>query len=112
MFETFEQYIKDKVSISTKDLEHLRSTSEIRRLTKGEHLLKEGEVWKWRAFIIKGLLRTYRTDNNGNEHTIRFAMEDWWVGDGESYHSGEPSVYNIDTLENSEVLLWKRNHEF
>src|SRR6218665_2905207 len=41
---------------------------------------------------------------------VRLGVEDWWMGDRESWVMGKPSVYNIDAWENTEVLLvTKRN---
>ena len=48
-------------------------------------------------------------DNKGNEHIIQFAIEDWWVSDLNSFLSGSPSKYNIDALQNSEVLLLEKS---
>jgi CRP-like cAMP-binding protein len=31
-------------------------------------------------------------------------MEDWWIGDMYSFLSGNPSAFNIDCLEDTEVL--------
>lgn len=55
--------------------------------------------------MIKGWLRNYRVSEDGNEHILRFAIENWWVSDPESYNNGTPSKNNIDALENSEMIL-------
>lgn len=39
---------------------------------------------------------------------MRFAVEDWWAGDRESYTTGQPSKFNIDALEDSELMMWKK----
>lgn len=44
-------------------------------------------------------------DNNGMKHVIQFAIENWWISDRESVATGIPSKYNIDALEDSELLL-------
>ena len=55
-------------------------------------------------FIVKGLARTYRVDEKGQEHIIRFTPEDWWAGDLASLLGQIPTIYNIDCLEDTEVL--------
>jgi CRP-like cAMP-binding protein len=40
---------------------------------------------------------------------MQFAIEDWWISDLQSYLSGLPAVYNIDALQNSEVLLLEKS---
>jgi len=106
--DVFRNYINEKVAVSETELDRIKTLSSAVTLRRKEHLLKEGETWKYRAFVNKGLLRTYRTDENGQEHTISFAVENWWVGDGESYISEKPTVYNIEALDPSEIICWKK----
>ena len=68
-------------------------------------MLSEGEVCKYTAFVVKGCLRLYTIDNKGKEHIMQFAPENWWISDMDSFAKGTPSVYFIDALEDSEVLL-------
>ena len=39
---------------------------------------------------------------------MRFAPENWWTLEPESYNNQIPTRYNIEALEESEVLLWRR----
>ena len=36
---------------------------------------------------------------------MQFATEGWWIADMASFLSGEDSIYNIEALEDSEMLL-------
>jgi hypothetical protein len=38
------------------------------------------------AFVEKGVLRSYSTDDKGNEHTMQFAFEGWWISDLSSFY--------------------------
>ncbi|MEJ7683074.1 MAG: Crp/Fnr family transcriptional regulator [Segetibacter sp.] len=60
---------------------------------------------KYTAFVEKGILRSYTVDNKGAEHILQFALEGWWVADLYSYLTNEPSLFNIDALEDCELLL-------
>lgn len=108
MFDKFSHYLKEKVTITDDDILKVKTASKEVRLQKGDYLLKEGQHWKFQAFVSRGLLRTFRTDDNGQAHIVRFAQEDWWAGDGESYLTGQPSIYNIDALEATEIVLWDK----
>lgn len=55
--------------------------------------------------MVKGCLRLYRIDQEGVEHVLRFAAENWWISDQESYRTGHPAKSHIDALESSEVIL-------
>jgi len=47
----------------------------------------------------------YTVGEDGVEHIVRFAVENWWISDRESYNNGYPSKCNIDALENSKIIL-------
>ncbi len=74
-------------------------------LKKKAFLLRENEVCRHSAFVIKGCLRGYTVDENGFEHILQFAPPDWWIADMYSLLSGQPGNLLIDALEDTEVLL-------
>jgi CRP-like cAMP-binding protein len=76
-----------------------------KKLKKRQYFLQEGDASKYTAFVEKGLLRTYTVDEKGGEHILQFAQEGWWMGDMYSFLTGEPSTYNIEALEDCELLL-------
>lgn len=61
------------------------------------------------AFVNSGCLRAYSVDHKGEEHIIQFAIEDWWISDLNSFLTGSPATYNIDAIQNSEVLLLEKS---
>ncbi|WP_264536670.1 Crp/Fnr family transcriptional regulator [Flavobacterium sp. N1736] len=105
MFAVFQKYLQDKASFTDQEMELITSVSKIKKLRKRHYLLQEGDIWKFNAFVCKGFLRTYFVDDKGGEHIMNFAPENYWTGDRESLTNGSPSKYNIDALEDSEVLL-------
>lgn len=50
------------------------------------------------------MLRAYSTDDNGREHIIQFAKEDWWISDYQAYFNQSKSTINIACLEETEVF--------
>lgn len=105
MFEVFRKYLDNRINISDEDFNYIISFASIKRLRKKQYLLQEGDVWKYNAFILKGCMRVYTVDDKGLEHTLSFAVENWWTGDRESLLSGQPARFNLDAIEDSEVLL-------
>jgi CRP-like cAMP-binding protein len=74
--------------------------------------LQEGDVCKFTAFVEKGALRMYSLDEKGGEHILQFAMEEWHIADLYSFLTGEPSTYNIEAMEDCElVLISKQSHD-
>ncbi len=83
-----------------------------KKLRKKQYLLQEGDVCKSIAFVSKGVLKAYSADANGNEHIIQFGLEGWIISDLYSFLTGEPATYNIDAIEDAElVLISKSAHE-
>ncbi|MGZ3901535.1 MAG: Crp/Fnr family transcriptional regulator, partial [Bacteroidia bacterium] len=83
----------------------LADTFHVKKYKRKQFLLEAGEPSKYTYFVKNGCVRTYYTDKDGEEHVISFSIEDWWAGDIASFTTGEPSVFSIDTLEDSEVLM-------
>jgi CRP-like cAMP-binding protein len=76
-----------------------------KKIRRHQFLVQEGEVCKFFAFVNNGCLRQYTIDQKGEEHVVQFAVEDWWISDMYSALTGEPATFNIDALEDSELLL-------
>jgi CRP-like cAMP-binding protein len=93
------------ISVSDEDFEIIYCHFSYKRIRKRQYFLQEGEVCKYFAFILKGAMRQYYIDEKGAEHFIQLAIENWWVGDRESWVKHSPSRYNIDAWEDSEILL-------
>jgi len=53
----------------------------------------------------------YMLDENGKEHNLQFAIENWWIGDIASFHSEEPSRLNVEAIENSIILQIKKEDQ-
>jgi CRP-like cAMP-binding protein len=79
------------------------------KLRKRQYLLQEGNCCKHFAFIVKGAMRQYSIDEKGVEHIVRLGVENWWMGDRESWVMQSPSFYNIDAWENTDMLLITRS---
>ena len=74
-------------------------------------LLQEGEVSKKAYFIVKGCLRLW-FNNKGNDITFQFFFENEGVSSIESFNTGEPSLFSIESVEPSIVYeLNKANYK-
>jgi CRP-like cAMP-binding protein len=108
MFAEFEKYIREHTSVTDNDIKLFRETAVERTMRRKDFLLREGEICRYKAFVSKGFLRTYRTTENGNEHIMQFSPENCWTTDPESLENLTPSVCNIDALELTEVVMWTK----
>ncbi len=104
MHDSILKHVAKFIRLNEEEQAFFLSLLKFRKLRKRQYFLQEGDVSKHEAFILKGCLRTYEVDENGNEHILSFATEDWWVGDLYSFFTGLPSSYNIDALEATEIV--------
>ena len=108
MIDIFRKYLADKITLSDQEFELIESVIVFKKLRKRQYFLQEGDVCHFSAFVCKGLLRYYYVDKKGQEYIMQFAPENYWISDRESMASGMPSKYNIDAIEDSEILLLKK----
>lgn len=111
MFERLFQNLAEKVQLTEEEKELTKTFFLPKKLRKRQYLLQEGDVAKYVAFVEKGILRSYTVDEKGGEHILQFAFEGWWIGDAYSMLTNEPSQYNIDALEDCELLLLSKTAE-
>jgi CRP-like cAMP-binding protein len=111
MFELLFEKFDEKVKLTEEEKQLSRSFFIPKKLRKKQYFLQEGDVCKYVAFVEKGLLRSYTVNDKGIEHIIQFAYEGWWIADQFSFLSGEPSVYNIEAMEDCELLLLTKEAE-
>jgi len=105
-FEAFFDYIQ-KISgklLSEDDKHLLTAHFKSRKLRKRQYFLQEGDVCKYIGFIVKGSARTFTVDEKGHEHILKLSVENWWLTDFESFYRLTPSRFNIEALEDLEVL--------
>ena len=105
MFDLLHQKFQEKIRLTEDEFNYCKSLFLPKKLRKRQYLLQEGDVCKYQAFVEKGILRSYTIDDKGSEHILQFASEGWWMADLSSFLTGEPSVFNIDGLEDAELLL-------
>jgi CRP-like cAMP-binding protein len=105
MFDLLYKKITAITSLSEEELAYFKTLFVFKKLRKRQYFLQEGDVCKYQAFVVKGLLRSYTVDEKGSEHILQFASEGWWMADLSSYLTTEPSFLNIDALEDVELLL-------
>lgn len=70
---------------------------------KNEYLLREGQYVHSLGFLITGALRTFYTDEKGNEISFLLQTDDSFFGDFGSYLLESPSRLNIQAIEPCEI---------
>ena len=71
-------------------------------VSKGEVLLKEGQVCRQFYFILTGCLRSFSLEE-GREINLKFYFEDDFACDFESFRKEEPAQFYIVAMEDTTV---------
>jgi len=112
MYQVLKESFQEHVSLTDEEWEMCKNNFRPKRMLKRQFLLQEGDVCRELAFVEKGALYSYTVDSKGNHHVIRFAFEGWWIADLQSFFTYNPTTFNIEVLEDSELLvLDRKNHQ-
>ena len=115
------EYVQNFVSLEADEAEHFLSVFEEVKVKKRQFIVQPNFTNRHRTFVVKGAFRTYAISSEGQDHTLQFAIENWWVSDFNSYIYQHPATLFIIALEDSIILqveyskeqeLKKANHKF
>lgn len=113
MFDSLYNYISkySSVPLSKSDFELMKDAFTYRKVKKRQLLLQEREVCMHFAFIVSGAMRQYIVDEKGVQHIVHLGLENWWMGDRESFVMFTPSKTYIDAWEDTELLIISRANQ-
>jgi CRP/FNR family transcriptional regulator, anaerobic regulatory protein len=101
------QVIKSIVPLTHEEEQAFLDILEVKFLDKKEFLLKQGDVCNKITFINSGCLRAFY-NIDGVENTVQFFFGDSWYTDYASFLTGNPAVENMQALEPTEVVQFKK----
>ncbi len=104
MFEPILANFAKHIALDQAETRYVVSILKHRKIKKKTVLLRAGDVCRSLSYVVKGCLRIYHLDAEGDEHISQFAFEDWWAIDTASFYSQTPAFYSIDALEDTEVF--------
>ncbi len=96
--------IKGSIRLSSEAEEYLQSISKKKTVSKGSILIREGQSVNKIYFVTDGCLRSYCIDKNGKEHTLQFAIKNWWISDYIAIHNNESATLTVECLKESSVI--------
>lgn len=96
----FESY----APISPTSWQLIENSIETQSIKKGELLLRNGQIAKEIHFIVRGALRAFITDAEGNIYNKNIFLEGDFAGSTASLIQQIPSYFAIEALENSILI--------
>ena len=95
------EYIANFTPLTEEEQSLIRSKVKIRKFLKGQFVVQNGDICRYENFVLSGCLKTFYIDNEGQEHIVMFAVDNWWTADLGSFIAQAPADFNIQCLENS-----------
>lgn len=110
-FIKIKNYVARHIQLSETEEEYFISLLRITKVKKKQFIVQPEFICKYRSYILTGAMRAYLVDNKGQEHTVAFAIEDWWISDYNSYINQEPATLFVEALEESILIQIDYNAE-
>ena len=103
-YQSLIHHIQNRIQLSEEELDQFVSEFKITKIKKRQFIIQPDFVAKYRNYVVKGALRAYVVSGQGQEHTISFAIEDWWISDYNSYIYQQPATMFVMALEDTVLL--------
>ena len=96
--------IKSSTTLSSKAEQYVISIAKEKSVSKGDVLIGQGQAVKNTYFVKDGCIRSYCIDKNGKEHTLQFAIKNWWISDFIAIYTNELSTLTIECITDSNII--------
>jgi CRP-like cAMP-binding protein len=115
------EYIEKFVKLTDEESLFFISCFKEAKIKKRQFIVQPNFTAKYRNYVLKGAFRAYVVADEGQDHTISFAIDDWWITDYNSYIFQQPATMFVVALEDSIILqldfekeqeLKRSNHKF
>lgn len=97
-------YINQYSQLTPNEIDLLLENTTYRKYLKGQYIVQQGDICQFKNFVIQGCLKTFYVDDEGQEHVVLFAIENWWSADLGSFFLQKPADFNVQCIENTEVI--------
>lgn len=90
-------------TLSQKEVHYINNKFKKIHLQKGDMLLTPDANITHQFYTYSGCLRSFFIQKSGKEHTMQFAINDWWISDYTSFFTDEKAVMGIECLQDGIV---------
>lgn len=98
-FDSIIQNITGLVDLTEDEIQLFTSLLRPKTFKKKELVLRANDVCRYQTYVVQGCLKITHIDKTGHENVVKFAIEDWWVYDLQSFIMQTPALYSIEVLE-------------
>ncbi|WP_291868990.1 Crp/Fnr family transcriptional regulator [Maribacter sp.] len=109
MEEVIVSEIFKNITLSSVEISKISSGFTKLEIKKGVIIMKANEFVLHQYFVSKGCLRAFFVNQQGKEHTVQFAVKDWWISDYTAFFSSSKGILQIECLQ--DATLYKLSRE-
>tara|TARA_B110000459_G_C16543364_1_gene463055 strand:- start:90 stop:665 length:576 start_codon:yes stop_codon:yes gene_type:complete len=96
--------IKNSISLSSEAEKHIYSIAKEKIVSKGDVLIRQGQSVNKTFFVTDGCLRSFCIEKEGKEHTLQFAIKNWWISDFMAIYTQELASLTVECITDSTVI--------
>jgi CRP-like cAMP-binding protein len=104
------QFLRDHIEkilpLTDEEFSFVSAHFSTRKYKKHQYLVQEGDEVKHCFLVISGLLKLVYNDDNGKDHIVSFAMEDWWESDYYAFYTQSTATMSLQCIEDTEVYCF------
>lgn len=97
--------------MSDEEIDKLLEAFIVKKIKKKQFIIQPDFTVKYRTYVVEGSFRSYVISEDGTDHTIQFAVDDWWISDINSYITQKPATMFAVALEDSIILQIEHDTE-
>ncbi len=91
-FEPLYSKIKNHLDLSDEETAFFVSHFAKKKVKKRQFIVQPDYIAKHRNYVVNGAFRSYVIGNDGQEHTLNLAIDDWWITDSNSFIYQKPAT--------------------
>jgi len=98
------RHFRKYTDIPEDDLESLQKYFQKFSVNKKKIIQEAGQLCRYQYFVVTGCLRMFSINSKGQEQTLQFAIENWWITDHLSFLNQRETEFFIQAIEPSELI--------
>lgn len=98
------EHVEGFIELTDSEKDYFASLLKRSFVKKKQYIVQPGGICKYRTYVVQGAFRSVLYDCNANEHTMAFAIEDWWIADFNTYIYQTPATLFVEALEDSIII--------
>lgn len=110
--EKLRKHLQAYILISEKEFQQIATYFEYFEVKKRQNLNSFKNISRYNFFVIQGCLNMYFINDKGENQSVQFAIENWWVSDFLNLYRNKESTFYIQAVEDCKIVsISKSNQE-